>query len=198
MNRHHAFKFLTLLSITALPLGTVACANHASPTEPGFSEDQPAISSSSSLSSVTGQSHGGDDPAGDDHGRHGQGADDPAGDDHGRHGQGADDPAGDDHGRHGGRNGQGNGGNGGNQRPPKAGQEFEGAVASVGQNSLTLANGTRIVVNAQTQWNARGDLRSLDQVASSVAAKRPTRAEGHGTRQADGSILASTLMVEVD
>jgi len=197
MNRHHAFKFLTLLSITALPLGTVACANHASPTEPGFSEDQPAISSStSSLSSVTGQSHGGDDPAGDDRGGATTGTDDNGG----RHGRGADDPAGDDHGRHGRRNGQGNGngGNGGNQRPPKAGNEFEGAVASVGQNSLTLANGTRIVVNAQTQWAARGDLHNLNEVASSVAAKRATRAEGRGTRQADGSILASTLKVEVD
>jgi hypothetical protein len=188
MNRHRTFQFLTLLSIVALPLGTVAC-NHASPTEPGF-DDQPAVAAST-LSSATGASHGGDDPAGDDHGGTTTGTDDQPGDDQGRHGRGADDPAGDDHGQH--RNGRDD-----NPKAPKAGQQLRGAVASVGQGSLTLTNGTRILVNAQTQWNTRGDLRSLDQVAAAVAAHRPTRVEGRGTRQADGSVLALTLKAEVD
>ncbi len=96
--------------------------------------------------------------------------------------------------------GRGRGGRGGGQddNTPRAGREFEGSVASVGGSSLILANGTRVVVNGQTQWSAQGDLRNLNQVSRSVAANRPTRAEGRGNRQADGAILALTLKVEVD
>jgi hypothetical protein len=104
---------------------------------------------------------------------------------------GADDPAGDDHG---GRNGQ-------PQRPPRParGVELQGVVASVDTagGALVLANGKRIAVNGQTQWNARGDLFSLQQVAASVAAGRRTRAEARGTLQT-GGVLATTVKAEVD
>ena len=108
---------------------------------------------------------------------------------------GADDPAGDDNG------GQRGGGNDDNTRPnprPAAGAEFEARVLSVNGNTLNLAGGTRVTVNAQTQWIARGDLFTLAQVARSVSAGRLTRVEGRGTRQADGSFLAATIKAEVD
>jgi hypothetical protein len=94
-----------------------------------------------------------------------------------------------------------NGGNGGvQQRPPRASVEREGAVASVdaAAGTLVLAGGQRVAVNGQTQWNKRGDLFSLQQVAAAVKAGKPTRAEGSGTLQADGSLLAKTLKAEVD
>lgn len=175
MNRHH-LKLIALIAATTLPLGTVGCSNGSSPTEPAFSDDQPVLSASAStsgLSSVTEESKG-----------RGRGK--------GRRGRGGDDRAGDDNGRRGGRGGQDDDNN------QRAGQEFEGTVASVGQNSITLTNGTRIVVNGQTQWIARGDLHTLNQVAGSVAANRPTRVEGRGTRQGNGNILALTLKAEVD
>ena len=177
MNRHHAVKLIALISLTTLPLGTMACSKgSSSPTEPAFLEDDAtlttAVTSASSASLVTAESKG-------------RGSDDPAGDDNG--------------GKKGGKNGKGGKGNkGGRDDQPRTGREFEGAVTSVGGSSLTLANGTRIVVNGQTQWSARGDLRTLSQVARSVDAGRPTRAEGRGTRQTDGSIVAQTLKVEVD
>jgi hypothetical protein len=81
---------------------------------------------------------------------------------------------------------------------PQGGREFEGAVAAVnaGGGTLTLAGGTRIVVNAQTQWSARGDLLSLSAVAGSLQAGDNPRVEGRGTRQADGSIVAQTIKAE--
>jgi hypothetical protein len=186
MIRHRSLKLVTLLSLTALPLGTIGCSNGSSPTEPAFSDDQPTLAASTSgLSSVTDESkgRGGDDNS--NNSKKGR---------KGRRGRGGDDRAGDDNGRRGGRNG-GQDDDNNNQR---AGQEFEGAVASVNGNSITLANGTRIIVNGQTQWIARGDLHTLDQVAGSVAANRPTRVEGRGTRQGNGAILALTLKAEVD
>jgi hypothetical protein len=171
MNRHRSLKLIALLSLTTLPLGTMACSNGSSPTEPAFLDDQPAVAATSGLSSATGESKG-----------RGRGGDDNGGDNRGGRGRGG----------RGGRGGQDDNNN------PRAGQEFEGAVASVGQNSLTLANGTRIIVNGQTQWIARGDLHSLSQVARSVAANRPTRAEGRGVRQGNGDFVAATLKVEVD
>jgi hypothetical protein len=180
MNRHH-LKLIALIAATTLPLGTVGCSNGSSPTEPAFSDDQPVLSASTStsgLSSATEESKG----RGRGKGRRGRGGDDRAGDDNG--------------GRRGGRGGQDDNGNNNNNN--RTGQEFEGAVASVGQNSITLTNGTRIVVNGQTQWIARGDLHTLSQVSGSVAANRPTRVEGRGTRQDNGNILALTLTAEVD
>lgn len=173
MNRHRSLKLIALLSLTTLPLGTVACSNGSSPTEPALLDDQPAAVATSGLSSVTEESRG--------RGR-GRGGDDNGGDNNGGRGRGG----------RGGRGGQDDNNN------PRAGQEFEGTVASVGQNSLTLANGTRIIVNGQTQWIARGDLHSLSQVAGSVAANRPTRAEGRGVRQGNGDFVAATIKVEVD
>lgn len=187
MNRHHSLKLIALLSLTTLPFGTVACSNSSSPTEPALLDDQPIVAATSGLSSATaeskGRGRGGDDNGGDNNGGRTRGGDDDDnGDDRGRRGRGG----------RGGRGGQDDNNN------PRAGQEFEGTVASVGQNSLTLANGTRIIVNGQTQWIARGDLHSLAEVSRSVAANRPTRAEGRGVRQGNGNFVAATLKVEVD
>jgi hypothetical protein len=137
----------------------------------GSSPTEPAVSnldsSTAAVSSTGDKRHGADDPAGDDRG--------------GQAGRGADDPAGDR--------------NGGRQRPAR-GAEFSGVVSSVNGQTLNLAGGVRIVVNGQTQWNARGDLKSLDQVAAAVAAGRRTRVEGRGTRQADGTLVAQTIKAE--
>lgn len=162
-------RFRLLPTLTLLSLSTLAfgCSNRQSPTEPAF--DTPVAAKSLAVSQD--KRHGADDPAGDDHGQQGQGVDDPAGDDHG------------------GRQGR-------PQRPARAGQA-EGAVASVNAGSLVLAGGQRIAVNGQTQWNRRGDLFSLQQVAAAVTAGKPTRAEARGTRQADGSLLAQTVKAEV-
>ncbi|HEY4572633.1 MAG TPA: DUF5666 domain-containing protein [Thermoanaerobaculia bacterium] len=180
MNRFRLFSTLTLLSLSTLAF---ACSGKQSPTEPSF--DTPVAAKS--LAASQDKRHGADDPAGDDHGQQGQGADDPAGDNHGQQGHGADDPAGDDHG---GRQGR-------PQRPARGGQA-EGTVSSVDAGSLVLAGGQRIAVNGQTQWNRRGDLFTLQQVAAAVAAGKPTRAEARGTRQTDGSLLAQTIKAEVD
>jgi len=170
MNRYRFLPTLTLLSLSALALGTVGCSQGQSPTEPAF--DEPVAAKSLAVSQD--KRHGADDPAGDDRG--------------GRQGRGADDPAGDNNG---GRNGR-------PQRPARA-TEREGAVTAVdaAAGTLTLANGQQIAVNGQTQWNRRGDLFTLQQVAAAVAAGKPTRAEARGTLQA-GVLLAQTLKAEVD
>jgi len=169
MIRFRLLPTLALLSLSTLALGAVGCSQGQSPTEPAF--DTPVAAKSLAVSQD--KRHGADDPAGDDHG--------------GQQAGGADDPAGDNHG---GRNGR-------PQRPARAGQA-EGTVASVDAGSLVLAGGQRIAVNGQTQWNRRGDLFSLQQVAAAVTAGKPTRAEARGTRQADGSLLAQTIKAEVD
>jgi hypothetical protein len=167
---------LTLAALSTLALGAAGCSSGQSPTEPARLD---AAAKSSSLS-LDAKRHGADDPAGDDRG--GQ-----------QGGGGADDPAGDDR--------------GGRQKPPAPvptprparGQELEGAVTAVdaGAQVLTLAGGGRIAVNAQTRWNSRGDLTTLKQVAASLAAGKPIRAEARGTRRADGAILAQTIKAEV-
>ena len=159
MTRYRFLPTLTLLSLSTLALGTVGCSQGQSPTEPAF--DAPPAAKS--LAASQDKRHGADDPAGDDRG--------------GRQGNGADDPAGDDHG---GRNG------GQQQRPPRAGAEREGAVTAVdaGAGTLTLAGGQRIAVDGETQWDRRGDLFTLQQVADSLAAGKPTRAEARGTLRA--------------
>ena len=173
MIRYRFLPTLTLVSLSALALGTVGCSQGQSPTEPA-AFDTPVAAKSLDVSQD--KRHGADDPAGDDRG--------------GQQGRGADDPAGDDRG---GQRG------GGRQRPPRGGQELEGKIASVdaGSGILTLAGGRRIVVNGQTQWNARGDLFSLQQVTASVTAGKPTRAQARGTRQANGDLLAQTIKAEV-
>ena len=159
---------LALASVLVLPLATAGCSQGSSPTEPAFDDE---LASASSLSSVTGESKG-----------RGRGGDDRNDDDNNN--------------RRRGRGGRGNNGNDDDNRPARNGREFEGAVASVGSDSVTLAGGLRVVVNGGTQWSGRGDLFSLSQIASSLAAGNDPRVEGRGTRQADGSILASTIKAE--
>jgi len=162
---------LATLSLLTLALATAGCSHRSSPTEPeSVSAPQLAASTAADRSDVSGKRHGGDDPAGDDHGA-------------GQAGRGADDPAG---------NRQG-----GQQRPAR-GVEFSGVVSAVdaAAGNLILAGGKKIAVDANTQWNARGDLKSLDQVAAAVAAGKRTRIEGRGTRQAGGAILAQTIKAE--
>lgn len=190
--KRNALKLLTLLTLSALPLGTVACSKGSSPTEPAFDlEESSLVASNDSLSAETDESRG--------RGRGGRGGDDDNNDDRSgrRGGRGGDDGAGDDRG---GRRG-GRGGDDDNPRAPRAprnGQEFEGSVASVSGNTVILTTGTRILVNGQTQWIARGDLHSLAEVSRAVAADRPTRVEGRGVRQGNGNFVANTIKAEVD
>lgn len=170
-------RILTLLSLSTLIVGAAGCSNGQSPTEPASFD---TLVAASAVAVSGDKRHGADDPAGDDRGgRQGRGNDDPAGDNRGERGRG--------------------GNNGGNQqRPPRAGVEREGTVTSVAAGALVLASGQRIVVNAQTQWDSRGDLLSLQQVAAAVNAGRPTRAEARGTVRADGALVAQTVKAEVD
>jgi hypothetical protein len=162
---------LALATLAILPLGTIGCSQGShSPTELEPLTEASALSSASSnLSAVTAESHGADDTGADDRGGNGQGKDD---------------------------NGGKGGGGGKAPKAPKVGQEFAGAVRAVGAGSLTLANGVKVTVNAQTQWIARGDLFSLSQVSASLAAHRAPRVEGRGARQSDGSIAAASLKAE--
>ncbi|MFP5286152.1 MAG: hypothetical protein ACLGI9_10480 [Thermoanaerobaculia bacterium] len=189
---------LALAAVLTLPLATAGCSQGSSPTEPAFDDE---LASASSLSSVTEESRGrggddnNDDNSADDNDNHRR-----------RRGRGGDDDRNDDNNRRRGRGGRGDrgdrgdrGGRGGNDdgnRPARNGQEFEGAVASVGGGSVTLVNGLRIVVNGATQWSGRGDLFSLSEIQDSLADGNDPRVEGRGTRQGDGSILAQTLKAE--
>lgn len=173
------FSYVLTLSLSTVVLGAVGCSNNHSPTEPSFSDLDASPQLSVSTDAGDSARDGADRSLDKRRGR-GRGGDDPDGDDRGRRGRGRDDrPA-------------------NPQPPPRAGREFEGAVASVAGQTLTLAGGTRVLVNDRTQWIVRGDLFTLSQVAGSVAAGRPTRVEGRGNRQADGSFLAQTLKAEVD
>ena len=170
-------QILALASILTLPLATTACSPGQSPTEPAFDDpvaNTSAVSASSStLSSATDESR------------------------RGRGGKDDGTTKDDDKNNNKGNRGRGRGGNDDNgNKAPRGGQEFEAAVSSVGSSSLTLANGVRVVVNGSTQWSGRGDLFTLDQIAGSLAAGRHPRVEGRGTRQADGSILATTIKAE--
>jgi hypothetical protein len=172
------FSYVLTLSLSTLALGAVGCSNGQSPTEPSIASlDAPvAATSSSSVSSVSDESRG--------HGRGGNDDNDNNRRNRRQRGRGADDPAGDDR-----RD---------DRRQPNAGAEFEGAVVSVTGNTLLLSGGVRVTVNGATQWIARGDLFTLSQVSASVAAGKPTRVEGRGTRQADGTFVAQTIKAEVD
>ncbi|HEV2844925.1 MAG TPA: hypothetical protein VG477_08775 [Thermoanaerobaculia bacterium] len=187
---------LSLLTLSSfLALGTVGCTKGSSPTEPAAFDLEDSAVAASSVSGDSDKRRGGDDDRNDDNGsasnnrRRGRGQDDAPGDDRGRRGRGGRGRGGDD-------NRPNNPNTPNNPRP--AGQEFEAAVTSVQGSTLVLANGTRVVVNGQTQWSNRGDLFNLNQVSGAVAANRPVRAEGRGTRQDNGAILANTLKVEVD
>lgn len=169
---------LALAAVLSLPLATAGCSQGSSPTEPALDDE---LASAGSLSVATeeskGRGRGGDDKQDDDNGNN----------NNRRRGRG---------GRGGNGNGGGNGGNDDGNRPARNGREFEGSVASVGSNSVTLAGGLRIVVDGSTQWSGRGDLFSLGDIADSLADGNDPRVEGRGTRQADGSILAQTIKAE--
>lgn len=176
------FQTLALASLLTLPLATTACSPGQSPTEPAFDDTETAAVSASTVSSVTDESRrgrGGKDDGStrnddNDNNRGGKGNRG-----RGRGGRGGDDRGNDD-----------------GQRAPRGGQEFEAGVTAVNGNTLTLANGVRVVVTGTTQWSSRGDLFTLDQVAGSLAAGRNPRVEGRGTRQADGTIVANTIKAE--
>ncbi|HEX2224520.1 MAG TPA: hypothetical protein VHN15_09970 [Thermoanaerobaculia bacterium] len=211
MNRH-TLSNLALVSVLTLSVGTVGCSEGTSPTEPAFSDLDSSVGAvtsggadgsegvvtaddSGTISSVTDESRGRGRGRG---GRGGNGNDDD-GVNNNRRGRGQDDNQPDDRGRRG-RRGRGNQPGQPNQpnQPgtPQAGQGFEGAVARVGGNSVTLTNGQTIVVTGQTQWIARGDLHSLSQIQGSLNAGRNPRVEGRGVRQADGTIRANTIKAE--
>jgi hypothetical protein len=181
MSHHRALMLLTSL---ALGTGLGACSQSASsPTE----LDLAALDSpSKSIGSVADQSRGGGND--DDDGT--------AGDNSGR-GRGGDNAT-DNRGRGRGRGGRGNRPQEPRPDQPRGGQQFEGTVLAVNGQTITLSTGTRVIVDGQTQWVARGDLRSLAALAGSVAANDRPRVEGRGTRQADGAILAQTIKAEVD
>lgn len=187
----HSFPKLALAALLTLPLATTGCTEGKSPTEPAF-DLEPASVAGSSLASAPEErrGRGGDDgkASGDNGGRRGGRNDD----DRNRGGKRRRGRGGDD--RNG--NGNGNGNNNGGENRPRAGQEFEAAVASVNGNTLVLTNGTRVIVDGQTQWIARGDLHSLSEIAGSLAAGNNPRVEGRGTRQGDGAILALTIKAE--
>lgn len=192
------FPYILTLSLSTLALGAVGCSNGSSPTEPAFdSLEAPVVATSSSTDSSV-VADGGEKRRG----RGGDGSNDDNDNNRRRRGRGNggngnDDGNGDDRGgRRGGRGG--NDDRPGDDRPRNGGAEFEARVLSVSGNTLNLAGGTRVTVNGATQWSARGDLFNLSQVAAAVSANRPVRAEGRGTRQADGSFVAQTLKVEVD
>ena len=201
-NRLRPLQLLASLALATSVLG--ACSpGSSSPTEPSLSFDSAksfaadSASADEATAQVAGNDmtkrHGADDGngsgGGNDDGTLDQGGgndDDPAGDDNNNHRQrrrGRQNPGGD---------------NPQQPRAPRGGAEFEAAVQSVAGATITLVDGTRIVVNGQTQWNARGDLRTLDALARAVAANRAPRVEGRGTRQADGAILALTIKAEID
>lgn len=189
MNRHRAFQFLTLLTFSTLAAGAVGCSSGSSPTEPGL--DEPAVTKSAR---AAGAAEDFPSMLEDESKRRGRGGDDRGNDD--RRGRGNGNQA-DNNGSGRGRRGRG----GDDNRPgdrPRAGQEIEGAVVAVNGNRLTLAGGVQVVVNGETQWSARGDLFTLDQVAGSVANGAATRVEARGARQADGSLIAETIKAEVD
>jgi hypothetical protein len=202
MNQHRPLLLLASLALATSVLG--ACSQgHSSPTEPALSFDSAksfaadSAGDDGSTTAVTGDDtakrHGADDGTGS-----GGGNDDGTAD---QGGANNDDPAGDDNNNHRQRRrGRQNRGNDDPQQPraPRGGAEFEATVQSVAGSTITLVGGTRVVVSGQTQWNARGDLRTLDALAKAVAANRAPRVEGRGTRQADGSILATTIKAEID
>ena len=202
MNQHRPLLLLASVALATSVLG--ACSQgHSSPTEPSLSLDtaKSFAADSAATDEPTGalagdaiaKRHGSDD--GNDNG--GSGDDDGTADQgRGDNGNGADDNNNNNQRRNRGRNGRGNGGD--NPQQPRNGQEFEATVRSVAGSTITLVTGTRVVVNGQTQWSARGDLRTLPALANAVAANRAPRVEGRGNRQADGSILALTIKAEID
>ena len=203
MNQHRPLLLLASLALATSVLG--ACSQgSSSPTEPTLSFDSAksfaadSAGADDSTAVVTGDElakrHGVDDGNGSGGGGNDDGTLDQGGGNN-------DDPAGDDDNNHRQRRrGRQNPGGDNPQQPraPRGGAEFEATVRSVAGATITLVNGTRVVVSGQTQWSARGDLRTVDALANAVAANRGPRVEGRGTRQTDGAILALTIKAEID
>ena len=96
-----------------------------------------------------------------------------------------------------------NGGGGQNGGAQAGSVEFEMGVSAVdvGGGSLTLSNGTVVVVTSSTAISTGGDLFTLESTADAVQAGRPVRAEGRGTVETNGPpavISASSIKIEVD
>ena len=190
MTQHRPLLLLASLALATSVLG--ACSpGSSSPTEPAIAFDD-ATSLSPQSDPVVGDDgskrHGGDDSADDNGG----------GNDDGTADQGGNGNSGSGNGGNGRRRGRRGGDDPQQPRAPRGGQEFEATVASVSGQTITLVTGTRVVVNGQTQWSARGDLRTLAALERAVAANRAPRVEGRGTRQANGSIVAQTIKAEID
>jgi hypothetical protein len=190
MTSHRAVLVLASIALAAGALG--ACSRSASsPTEPSLAAFDDASKSLSSASDESRRGGGGSSGSGS-----GSGQDDGSADDRRGRGHGNDDGTTDNRGR--GRGSRGRGNRPDEPRPPRVGQEFEATVQSVTGQTLTLAGGLRVTVDAQTRFDPRGDLLSLAAIAGSVAANERPRVEGRGERQADGSIRAATIKAEVD
>jgi hypothetical protein len=220
MATHRPLLLLATVALATAALG--ACSKGStSPTEPTFAFDSsskamaaPDLATGGGDDSAADLSkrHGDDDGSADDNGGSRGGSDDGTAGNGGNRGNGGND-GNNRRGRNRGRGGRGRGGDDqpgqpqptptpGQPRPtptpqgPRAGAQFNGFVSSVSGNTITLAGGSRIVVNGQTGWVARGDLHSLADISGSLAAGLAPRVEGRGNRQADGSIVAVTIKGE--
>ena len=91
-----------------------------------------------------------------------------------------------------------------NGAPPQGTSvQFEAQVASVNTSagSLTLLDGTVILVGAGTTFDPQGDVLTLSAAASAVASRDVVRIEGIGTVQSSGpprTIAATSVKIEVD
>ena len=190
---HHR-KLVLLATLPLLASMLVACQG-ASPTEPSaldLAESKSLVGDSGAASSVgTADDNGG--AVADKRRNRGRG-----------NGGSGDDNSGRGRGR--GRGGRGNGNNGGGNgngnptqpgNPPRTGFEVEGSVTAVSGNAI-IVGGRRVIVNGNNVFDPRGDLFSLAQVQGALAGTRPVRAEARGTLQADGSLIANIIKVEVD
>lgn len=78
--------------------------------------------------------------------------------------------------------------------------EFEGVVTSANRTlfTLTLADGTVVMVGSETEWNAEGNVTTFEDLADLVEGGNEVKVEGEGNLQADGSILATAIKAEVE
>lgn len=86
--------------------------------------------------------------------------------------------------------------------PPTTGQsvDFQGRVtaSSASGRRLELADGTVVVLRADTAFDPTGDLFASGQVAAAVAAGSRVRVEGDGVRRNDGTVRALAIKAETD
>jgi hypothetical protein len=85
---------------------------------------------------------------------------------------------------------------------PTTGQavEFQGRVTatSTAGRRLELADGTTLILRADTVFDPTGDLFDARQIASAAAAGARVRVEGDGVRRSDGGVRALAIKAEVD